>query len=72
MIGVFFVFLGYNLYIIGGFVREILSNNVWVFDFVLNSWEMVLKMWVGREFVVFGVIDGKIYVLGGCVVDNWV
>lgn len=44
---------------------------MWVFDFVSNSWEMVPKMRVGREFAASGVIDGKIYVLGGCVVDNW-
>lgn len=29
------------------------------------------KMRVGREFAASGVIDGKIYVLGGCVVDTW-
>ena len=28
-------------------------------------------MKVGREFAAAGVVDGKIYVLGGCVVDSW-
>lgn len=28
-------------------------------------------MHVSREFAATGVVDGKIYVIGGCVVDNW-
>lgn len=28
-------------------------------------------MRVGREFAAAGVVNGKIYVMGGCVVDNW-
>lgn len=28
-------------------------------------------MKVGREFGAAGVVDGKIYVMGGCVVDSW-
>lgn len=29
-------------------------------------------MKVGREFAASGVVDGRIYVMGGCLVDNWV
>ena len=28
-------------------------------------------MRVGREFAAAGVVDGKIYVMGGCVADTW-
>ncbi|XP_027179626.1 F-box/kelch-repeat protein SKIP6-like isoform X2 [Coffea eugenioides] len=36
-----------------------------------NRWEEGPRMKVGREFAAAGVVDGKIYVLGGCVVDSW-
>ncbi|XP_057490993.1 F-box/kelch-repeat protein SKIP6-like isoform X2 [Actinidia eriantha] len=29
------------------------------------------NMRVGREFAAAGVVNGKIYVMGGCLVDNW-
>jgi len=70
-IGASFVVLGTNLYVIGGSVNEVPTRNVWVYDYVSNSWEMGPKMRVGREFAASGVIVGKIYVLGGCVVDTW-
>lgn len=28
-------------------------------------------MRVGREFAAAGVVDGRVYVMGGCVADNW-
>ena len=59
------------MYVIGGSVNEVPTRNVWVYDYVSNSWEMGPKMRVGREFAASGVIVGKIYVLGGCVVDTW-
>ncbi|KAL2907227.1 F-box/kelch-repeat protein SKIP6 [Bienertia sinuspersici] len=70
-IGASFVSLGRNLYVIGGSVNDIPSPNMWVFDCLTNEWKMGPKMRVGREFAASGVINGKIYVLGGCVVDNW-
>ncbi|XP_047269965.1 F-box/kelch-repeat protein SKIP6-like isoform X2 [Capsicum annuum] len=36
-----------------------------------NCWEMGPRMRIGREFAAAGVVNGKIYVMGGCVVDNW-
>ncbi|XP_021736638.1 F-box/kelch-repeat protein SKIP6-like [Chenopodium quinoa] len=70
-IGASFVSLGRHLYVIGGSINDIPSPNLWVLDCLSNKWEMGPKMRVGREFAASGVIDGKIYVLGGCVVDNW-
>ncbi|KAG9131699.1 hypothetical protein Leryth_009435 [Lithospermum erythrorhizon] len=70
-IGPSFAVLGSSIYMIGGSHDEIPSNSMWVFDCRFNVWEMGPKMRVGREFSAAGVVDGKIYVMGGCVVDNW-
>ncbi|XP_059308017.1 F-box/kelch-repeat protein SKIP6-like [Lycium ferocissimum] len=70
-IGPAFAVLGSKIYVIGGSIGDIPSNNVWVFDCRFNCWEMGPRMRVCREFAAAGVVDEKIYVLGGCVVDNW-
>ncbi|KAL3371117.1 hypothetical protein AABB24_007920 [Solanum stoloniferum] len=70
-IGPAFAVLGSRIYVIGGSIGEIPSNNVWVFDCRFNCWEMGPRMRIGREFAAAGVVNGKIYVMGGCVVDNW-
>ncbi|KAM3337515.1 F-box/kelch-repeat protein SKIP6 isoform X1 [Capsicum galapagoense] len=70
-IGPAFAVLGSKIYVIGGSIGEIPSNNVWVFDCRFNCWEMGPRMRIGREFAAAGVANGKIYVMGGCVVDNW-
>ncbi|WOH05962.1 hypothetical protein DCAR_0625385 [Daucus carota subsp. sativus] len=64
--------LGFKLYVIGGSVNEIALNNVWVFDCRFGKWEIGAKMRVCREFAAAGVVNGKIYVMGGCVGDNFV
>lgn len=51
-------------------MNDIPSPNVWVFDCRLNKWEMGPSMIVGREYAVAEVVDGRIYVLGGCLVDT--
>ncbi|KAK4394087.1 F-box/kelch-repeat protein SKIP6 [Sesamum angolense] len=63
--------LGPKIYVIGGSINDIPSNNVWVFDCRFNKWEMGPKMRVAREFSASGECNGKIYVIGGCNVDNW-
>lgn len=57
---------------IGGSVNEIASNDVWVFDCRFGKWEIGAKMRVCREFAAAGVVNGRIYVMGGCVGDNFV
>uniref|UniRef100_A0A5B7BGQ1 Putative F-box/kelch-repeat protein SKIP6 n=1 Tax=Davidia involucrata TaxID=16924 RepID=A0A5B7BGQ1_DAVIN len=66
-----FAVLGPKIYVIGGSINEIPSNNVWVFDCRFNRWEIGPKMRVRREFAAAGAVNGKIYVMGGCLVDNW-
>ncbi|KAL3818854.1 hypothetical protein ACJIZ3_004759 [Penstemon smallii] len=63
--------LGPKIYLIGGSINDIPSNNVWVFDCRFNKWEMGPKMKVSREFSAAEEWNGKIYVIGGCNVDNW-
>ncbi|KAM7513686.1 hypothetical protein LguiA_003269 [Lonicera macranthoides] len=70
-IGSAFAVVGHKIYVIGGSVNEIPSNNVWVYDCRCNSWETGPRMRVGREFAAAGVVNGKIYVMGGCLIDNW-
>ncbi|PHT97985.1 F-box/kelch-repeat protein SKIP6 [Capsicum chinense] len=67
-IGPAFAVLGSKIYVIGGSIAEIPSNNVWVFDCRFNCWEMGPRMRIGREFAAAGVANGKIYVMGG---DKW-
>ncbi|XP_010243345.1 PREDICTED: F-box/kelch-repeat protein SKIP6-like [Nelumbo nucifera] len=70
-IGSAFAVIGPKIFVIGGSINDIPSTNVWIFDSRFNKWEAGPKMRVGREFAATGVVNGKIYVLGGCVVDSW-
>ncbi|GMP26313.1 hypothetical protein CsSME_00002803 [Camellia sinensis var. sinensis] len=70
-IGSSFAVLGSKIYVIGGAINDIPSNNIWVFDCRFNKWEIGPKMRVCREFAAAGAVNGKIYVMGGCLVDNW-
>ncbi|XP_027077477.2 F-box/kelch-repeat protein SKIP6-like [Coffea arabica] len=68
-VGPAFAVLGPKIYVIGGSINQIPLNWMWVYDCRFNRWEEGPRMKVGREFAGAGVVDGKIYVLGGCVVD---
>ncbi|XP_052195762.1 F-box/kelch-repeat protein SKIP6 [Diospyros lotus] len=70
-IGSAFAVLGSKIYVIGGAINENPSNCVWIFDCRFNRWELGPPMRVGREFAAAGTVNGKIYVMGGCLVDNW-
>ncbi|OVA17045.1 F-box domain [Macleaya cordata] len=70
-IGSAYAVIGPKIFVIGGSISDIPSSNVWVFDSRFNKWEIGPKMRIGREFAAAGVINGKIYVLGGCLIDSW-
>ncbi|GAB2279357.1 hypothetical protein Dimus_013999 [Dionaea muscipula] len=70
-IGASIVALGQKLYVIGGSINDIPTPIVWIFDTESNEWEAGPEMQVGREFAAAGVVDGKIYVMGGCVANTW-
>ncbi|KAL8047261.1 hypothetical protein ABFX02_08G228700 [Erythranthe guttata] len=63
--------LGPKIYVIGGSINDIPSSNVWIYDCRFQKWEIGPKMKVAREFPAAAEWNGKIYVLGGCNVDNW-
>nr|GMC63084.1 F-box/kelch-repeat protein SKIP6 [Ipomoea batatas] len=71
-IGAAYAVLGHKIYVLGGSINDIPSNHVWVFDCWFNCWEVGPRMKISREFAAAGVVGGRIYVMGGCVVDNWV
>ncbi|CAM8880789.1 unnamed protein product [Rhodiola kirilowii] len=71
LVGAAFAAIGSNIYVIGGSYGNVSSRNVWIFDCRFNSWESGPMMRIGREFAAAGVVDGKLYVMGGCLVDTW-
>ncbi|CAN7133365.1 unnamed protein product [Brassica rapa subsp. narinosa] len=60
-----FVALDWGIYVIGGF-KDVRSPDVLLLDCRTNTWRKVPSMSVGRAAAAAGVIDGKIYVFGGC------
>ncbi|XP_017981877.1 PREDICTED: F-box/kelch-repeat protein SKIP6 [Theobroma cacao] len=71
LVGSAFAALGHKIYVLGGSMADIPSSHVWSLDCRTHTWEPAPNMHVSREFAATGVVDGKIYVIGGCVVDNW-
>lgn len=63
--------MGHKIYVLGGSINDVPSPHVWVLDCRLHTWEKAPNMRVGREFAATGVTNTNIYVIGGCVVDNW-
>uniref|UniRef100_A0A2P2JVN3 Uncharacterized protein n=1 Tax=Rhizophora mucronata TaxID=61149 RepID=A0A2P2JVN3_RHIMU len=71
LVGSACVALGPLIYVVGGSVNDIPSSHVWALDCRFHTWEAAPSMNISREFAAAGVVDGKIYVIGGCVVDTW-
>lgn len=63
--------MGHKIYVLGGSINDVPSPHVWALDCRLHTWEKAPNMRIGREFSATGVTNTKIYVIGGCVVDNW-
>lgn len=71
LVGAVCAVLGPKIYVIGGSSGNVPSANVWIYDCRFNTWEAGPRMRVGREFAAAGVVEGKLYVMGGCLVDTW-
>ncbi|KAF8086465.1 hypothetical protein N665_0624s0006 [Sinapis alba] len=53
------------LYVLGGLSRSKTVSCVWRFDPVVNSWSEVSSMLANRAYSKTGVLDKKLYVVGG-------
>ncbi|PIN04149.1 hypothetical protein CDL12_23318 [Handroanthus impetiginosus] len=53
------------LYVLGGFCRALAVNTVWRYDPIVNAWSEVTPMSTGRAYCKTGVLNQKLYVVGG-------
>jgi len=53
------------IYALGGFSKASAMKSVWRYDPVTNSWTEVSPMSVGRAYSKTGVLNNKLYVVGG-------
>lgn len=53
------------LYMLGGFSKSLAVKCVWRYDPVLNMWSEANSMSVGRAYCKTGILNNKLYVVGG-------
>uniref|UniRef100_A0A5B6YTZ7 F-box domain-containing protein n=1 Tax=Davidia involucrata TaxID=16924 RepID=A0A5B6YTZ7_DAVIN len=53
------------LYVLGGFSRASAMRCVWRYDPILNVWSEVTSMLTGRAYCKTGILNNKLYVVGG-------
>uniref|UniRef100_A0A5B7AII0 Putative F-box domain, cyclin-like protein n=1 Tax=Davidia involucrata TaxID=16924 RepID=A0A5B7AII0_DAVIN len=53
------------LYVLGGFSKASAMSCVWRYDPILNMWSEVSPMSIGRAYCKTGVLNNKLYVVGG-------
>ncbi|KAL1366204.1 hypothetical protein HN51_014071 [Arachis hypogaea] len=53
------------IYALGGFSRASAMKSVWQYDPVKNSWTEASPMSVGRAYCKTGILNNKLYVVGG-------
>lgn len=53
------------LYVVGGFCRTSALKSVWCYNPVTNAWSEVAPMSIGRAYCKIGVLNNKLYVVGG-------
>lgn len=58
------------LYALGGFFRAASMTSVWRYDPIVNSWNEVSPMSIARAYCKTGVLNGKLYVVGGVTRDR--
>ncbi|KAL0737695.1 hypothetical protein Bca4012_013905 [Brassica carinata] len=60
------IVIGQEMYVLGGCVEGELTTNAFAIDCITRTCRSLPSMRVGRGCAAFGVVDEKIYVLGGC------
>ncbi|XP_023635291.1 F-box/kelch-repeat protein At5g39560 isoform X2 [Capsella rubella] len=63
------VAVGSDIYVIGGLGE--LTSSIRIFNCRSNTWRDGPNMTAARKYPCAVLIDKKIYVMGGCDVDNW-
>ncbi|KAI5661424.1 hypothetical protein M9H77_20747 [Catharanthus roseus] len=53
------------LYVLGGFCRATAMRCVWRYDPIVNAWSEMSPMSIGRAYCKTGVLNNKLYVVGG-------
>ncbi|KAL2460454.1 F-box/kelch-repeat protein [Abeliophyllum distichum] len=53
------------LYVLGGFSRTVGLKSVWRYDPIVNCWSEVTPMSIARAYCKTGVLNNKLYVVGG-------
>ncbi|CAH8266996.1 unnamed protein product [Arabidopsis lyrata] len=70
------ILFGHEIYVLGGCINGELTSNVFVIDCLHSTFRFLPSMRVSRGCAAFGIVDGKIYVIGGYnkadSLDNWV
>ncbi|KAI4367199.1 hypothetical protein MLD38_022962 [Melastoma candidum] len=54
-----------SLYVLGGFSKACALRCVWRYDLALNRWSEVTPMSTGRAYCKTGILNNKLYVVGG-------
>ncbi|XP_004515647.1 F-box/kelch-repeat protein At1g22040 [Cicer arietinum] len=57
--------VGGCLYVLGGFSKASTMRCVWRFDPIQNTWSKVSSMLTGRAYCKTGILNNKLYVVGG-------
>ncbi|CAH8334125.1 unnamed protein product [Eruca vesicaria subsp. sativa] len=68
--GATFVSTGWGIYVIGGMIEAVTTSRVWFLDCRTHTWSELPSMRVARYEANAGVLDGKIYVTGGCLNED--
>ncbi|GFY89157.1 Galactose oxidase/kelch repeat superfamily protein [Actinidia rufa] len=53
------------IYVFGGFAKASAMSSVWCYHPILNRWSEVSPMSIGRAYCKAGVLNNKLYVVGG-------